>query len=220
MATRKRRNPTRAVSRRSAARTRGSTASAIHGFALAPTVSLPALKDDDGRSDRTFRQLLYDIATAATHLESARSFLASRVGVTPPQYNIVMIVAQYGGRVGISVSEVAAHLHVTNTFVTNETHKLVKLGLVSKGPNPLDARGVLLRLSAEGERRVRKLEPDLLLVNDHLFRRLSQRDFRDLARIVAALIGDFAQTMVILSTMPPSNTASAGPPYAMEVPIK
>ena len=89
-------------------------------FALAPTVSAPALLDATGGGDRDFRQLLYDISIAAAHLESARSYLAGHMDVTPPQYNMVMIIAQYEGQSGISVSEIASHLHVSNTFVTSE----------------------------------------------------------------------------------------------------
>lgn len=186
----------RAVSA-SAPRRSGAAASP---FRLAPTVSISDLLDADG-SDLSFRQLLYDIAIAASHLESARSYLAGRMNVTSPQYNMIMIIAQYEGQTGISVSEVASHLHVTNTFVTAEIKKLMRVGLVEKSPNPTDARSVLLHLTPEGEARVRTLEPELLFVNDHLFRDLSKTDFRHLSRIVASLIGDFARTIALLGTL-------------------
>jgi DNA-binding MarR family transcriptional regulator len=176
-------------------------------FRLAPTVSIPDLLDSDG-SDLSFRQLLYDIAIGASHLESARSYLAARMNVTSPQYNMIMIIAQYEGQTGISVSEVASHLHVTNTFVTAEVKKLMRMGLVDKSPNPSDARSVLLHLTPEGEARVRTLEPELLFVNNHLFRDLSKTDFRHLSRIVASLIDDFARTIALLGTL---KGAAVGP---------
>lgn len=173
---------------------------AAEPFALPPTVGVPAVLDDDG-GDRAFRQLLYDLAIAATHLESAREYLARRLGVTSPQYNMLMVIAQYEGSAGLTVSDVAAHLHVSNTFVTTEIKKLERAGLVAKEANPLDARSVLLRLTPDGEARIQALGPDLLFVNNPLFRNISKEDFRHLSRIVASLIGDFAQTVAVLAVM-------------------
>jgi DNA-binding MarR family transcriptional regulator len=164
-------------------------------------VSNPNLLDVQGGGDKDFRQLLYDVSIAAAHLESARAHLATRMGVTSPQYNMVMIIAQYESADGMSVSEVAAHLHVSNTFVTAEIKKLIGIGLVDKVPNPADARGVLLRLTPEGEVRVRTLEPELLFVNDHLFQKLSRTDFQHLSHVVSSLIDDFARTIALLGAL-------------------
>jgi DNA-binding MarR family transcriptional regulator len=174
--------------------------SAGRPFLLAPTVSLPALLDAQG-GDRRFRQMLYDISTAATLLESARAYLASRLDVTPPQYNMLMVIAQFEGERGLSINEVAAHLHVSNTFVTAEVNKLVKRDLVVKVPNPEDARSVLLNLTAEGERQVQALEQDLMFVNDRLFAGLGASDFEQFSRIIAALIPDFERTVAVLDAL-------------------
>ena len=170
-------------------------------FAFPATVSKPELLDSDGKSDRGFRQLLYDFSVLGAHLEFARSYLASQLGLSSPQYNIVMIIAQYQGALGVSVTEVAQHLHVTKAFITSEAQRLERRGLVTKFENPKDGRSVLLRLSARGEQKVLQIGPKRLLVNDHLFRGLSGEDFRDLARTVASLIGDFAETTGMLRIM-------------------
>jgi DNA-binding MarR family transcriptional regulator len=178
---------------------RGSVAGRI--FIFPATVSKPELLDSDGRSDRGFRQLLYDFSVLGAHLEFARAYLASQLGLSSPQYNIVMIIAQYQGAMGVSVSEVAQHLHVSTAFITAEVQRLEKRGLVRKYQNPKDGRSVLLRLSATGEQKVLQIGPKRLLVNDHLFRGLSGEDFRHLALIVASLIGDFAETTKMLHIM-------------------
>lgn len=172
-----------------------------------PTVSVPAVLDRADGGDRTFRQLLYDISSAATHLESARAYLASRLGITSPQYNMIMVIAQYEGDEGMSVNEIAEHLHVSNTFITAEIKKLESHGLVVKLPNPADARSVLVRLSEEGERQVMDMESEFLFVNDHLFEHLSPGDFQSLSRIIASLIGDFARTVAMLQAV--AQTAKA-----------
>ncbi|MDP9994027.1 DNA-binding MarR family transcriptional regulator [Variovorax boronicumulans] len=167
---------------------------------LGPSVSLPSLLDKGRQPDSTFRQLLYDISVVSTLLESAREYLAGRLGVTSPQYNIVMVVARSGGD-GVSVSDVATRLNVTGAFVTNEVKKLVKGDLIVKKTNPDDGRGVLLSLTPSGYAKVRALEPDLLMVNNRLFGTLSKADFHDLARIMGSLIGVFGQTVAVLKAL-------------------
>src|SRR4029077_9983379 len=74
-----------------------------HLFIMPPTVSKSELLDEDGTSDRRFRQFLYDFSVLAAHLEFARAYLASQIDLSSPQYNIAMIIAQYQGAAGISV---------------------------------------------------------------------------------------------------------------------
>lgn len=185
----------RSAGRKPAARAR-------RAFSLPVTVSRRVLLDDNGASDARFRQLLYDLSTLAGHLEWARAFLAARINLSSPQYNIAMIVARFQGREGVSVSEVAQRLHVSTAFVTSEAGKLEAAGVIVKRQNPRDGRGILLRLSPLGETKVREVGPVRLLVNDHLFRGISGQDFRHLAKTLASLIDDFSGTIQMLKTLP------------------
>jgi DNA-binding MarR family transcriptional regulator len=168
------------------------------GFRLRPSTSKPELLDEGGASDHRFRQFLYDFSVLATELETARAHLAAQIGVTSPQYNILMIIARNQGEDGVSVSEVARYLHVSGAFITSEVRKLENIGLVEKRANPNDARSILLKLSPEGEARVRDVEPERLIVNDNLFQNLSGEDFQHLSRILASLLDDFANTIQLL----------------------
>jgi len=168
-------------------------------FALPPTVSKPDLLDTNRKTDRCFRQFLYDFSVLGDHLEKARAYLASQLGLSSPQYNVVMIVAQYQGKAGVSVSEVARHLHVTTAFIAAEAARLNRMGWIRKHPNPRDGRGVLLRLSPRGQTKILRIGPRRLAVNDHLFRSLSGKKFHQLARTVASLIDDFSETIQLLA---------------------
>jgi DNA-binding MarR family transcriptional regulator len=181
-----------------------------HAFTMPPTVSKPELLDDNGTSDRRFRQFLYDFSVLAAHLEFARAYLASQLDLSSPQYNIVMIIAQYQGEGGISVSDVAQHLHVTTAYITSEVGKLEQAGLVEKRQNPNDGRGVLLRITALAEVKVLQIGPKRLLINDHLFRALSGDDFRQLAQTVASLIDDFTKTTNMLEVMAQAPSSPRG----------
>jgi hypothetical protein len=89
-------------------------------FHLALSASLVELLDEGGKTDHRFRQLLYDFSTLGASLEVARAYLASQLGISPPQYNIAMIVANHQNTGGISVTDVARRLHVSTAFITLE----------------------------------------------------------------------------------------------------
>jgi DNA-binding MarR family transcriptional regulator len=167
-------------------------------FSLIPTVSRPELLDKDGASDLVFRQFLYDFSVMAAYMEAVRTYLASNLELTPPQYNIVMVLAQHREKKMMSVSDVARNLHVTTAFITGEIRKLEHDGLVEKRRNPDDGRGVLLRLTSSGRARVQRTAIQRLQVNDRLFRKLSKEDFRHLSKTVASLIDDFVETAALL----------------------
>lgn len=174
-----------------------------------PTVSVAAVMDPASGSDKAFRRLLYDLGSAAAYLDVARAYLASRIGVTSPQYNMLMVIAQNEGESGISIHEIADHLHVSNTFVTMELKKLAHRGLIVKSPNPADARSVLVSLSEQGERQITSMAPELLRVNDQLFEHITAKDFQSLSRIVASLIGDFSRTAAMLQALQRQEAADA-----------
>ncbi|HUT48858.1 MAG TPA: MarR family winged helix-turn-helix transcriptional regulator [Alphaproteobacteria bacterium] len=154
--------------------------------ALPPTVSQGALLS--GGSDARFRQMVYDLFTVSVRMETVRDALAKDLGVSGPQYSILMAIARLAGTGGVPVGQVADQLHVTGAFVTVETGKLVRAKLVEKSPNPKDGRSVLLRLSERGAKRLERLAPKVCAVNDRFFGVLDRADFETLARIASALV--------------------------------
>lgn len=153
---------------------------------LPPTVSERALLS--GGTDARFRQMVYDLFTVSVRMEAVRDALAKDLGVTGPQYSILMAIARLAGTEGVPVGQVADQLHVTGAFVTVETGKLVRKELVNKTPNPTDGRSVLLRLSQRGAARLEQLAPKVCAVNDRFFGVLDRGEFETLARAASALV--------------------------------
>jgi DNA-binding MarR family transcriptional regulator len=167
-------------------------------FRLPLSATRLELLDEGGTTDHRFRQLLHDFSALAATLEMARAHLASIIGLTAPQYNIVMVLGNHQNAGGICVSDVAKRLHVSTAFITSEAGNLEQAGLVSKRPNPGDGRGVLLRLTPRGEALVRRVGPERQRVNDHLFNSLTAKRFRDLSKTLTTLLNDFAYTVSLL----------------------
>jgi DNA-binding MarR family transcriptional regulator len=162
-------------------------------FALPATVSRAALLDNG--SDERFRRLVYDLFTIAARMETVREHLARRIGITAPQYSVVMAIAQLQGRSGVSVGALAKVLHVSSAFIASETGKLARQGLVTKRQNPKDRRGVLLGLTRAARHRIARLTPEIRAVNDLFFGPLNRAGFEGLAAASASLVNSSHRVM-------------------------
>jgi DNA-binding MarR family transcriptional regulator len=159
-----------------------------------PTVLSPALLDADG-SDWSFRRFIYDLFTVAAWMEVRREYLASRINVTSPQFSVMLAIANLSTQRDVTVGAVAALVRVSGPFVTVETNKLVKLGLVEKRTNPRDRRSVLLSLSKQGHALVREVAIEMRRLNDAFFGKLSAERFSAL-RETMAILADSAEEAI------------------------
>lgn len=151
------------------------------------TTARPALMAD-GTGER-FRRLVSDLFTIGARMDAVRGRFAELVGVTPPQYTILVTVAQMeGARGGAPVRAVADHMHVSGAFVTAETGKLAKKGLLAKRPNPSDGRSVLVTLTAKGRKALDTALPHIRAVNDVFFGKLGAEEFERLAAAAARIV--------------------------------
>jgi DNA-binding MarR family transcriptional regulator len=174
---------------------------------LPATVSRRALLA--GGSDGRFRQMVYDLFTVSVRMEAVRDALARELGVSGPQYSILMAIARLAGAEGVPVGQVADQLHVSGAFVTVEAGKLVRAGLVAKAPNPKDGRSVLLRLSERGAVLLERLAPKVCAVNDRFFGALDRADFENLARTASALVQGADAAVEIARAGPAGPQATA-----------
>ena len=151
-----------------------------------PTTSLPALLDDG--CDRRFRGLVNDLFTIASRMEIVRAHLGQRLGITGPQYSVLMAVAHLQGEGGVSVGSVAQAMHVSSAFIASESGKLASLKLLLKRPNPQDGRGVLLSLAPSGRRKLHRLAHEIRAINDRFFGGLDACSFAGLSAMAGMLV--------------------------------
>jgi DNA-binding MarR family transcriptional regulator len=162
-------------------------------YALPATVSgAPLLK---GGSDQKFRTLVADLFTISTRMEMVREHLGRRMGISGPQYSIVVAVAHLQGQDGISVGGLAQALHVSSAFIATEGGKLVRRKLLLKRTNPLDRRGVLLSVAPAGRLAVDRVSAEIRTVNDLFFGALDAVSFTALSNAAAALVESSAKAL-------------------------
>ena len=154
--------------------------------ALPPTTSRRALLK--GGSDHDFRVLVADLLTISSRMEMVRGHLGARMGVSGPQYSVLIAIAHLQGEHGVSVGALAKALHVSNAFIASETGKLAQRGLLHKRANPKDRRGILLRIAPAGRIEIGKIGDEIRAINDLFFGALDAKAFAALSKAVGALV--------------------------------
>lgn len=152
-----------------------------------------------GKSDHAFRRLLYDFFTVSARLETMKRYLGKRLGLTGPQYTIMMAVKELQGEVGVSVGRVGEYLHVTGTFVTIESGKLLKKGFMEKRSDPQDGRVSLLFLAPKGAKALQSLFPELQQINDMFFALDSRAEFERLCNSLEKLVGNSQRALAFVN---------------------
>ena len=152
-----------------------------------------------GKSDHSLRKLLYDFFTVSARLETVKRYLGEKLSITGPQYTIIMAVAELQGKAGISVGRVGEYLHVTGTFVTMESGKLIKKGLLEKRPDLQDRRVSLLSLAPEGVKALQYLFPELQQINDVFFELDSRTEFERLCKTLDKLVGNSQRALALIN---------------------
>jgi DNA-binding MarR family transcriptional regulator len=160
------------------------------------TISRPEMLSKG--SDAGFRALVHGLLAFAARLEAIRDGFAELVGLTGIQYTILISIGHLQSDGDVTVGSVADHLHISGAFVTNETGKLLRLGLITKVQDLKDRRRVCLRLTALGRDLLSRLTPVQVPVNDALFEFLTAEQFRALGPLLDRIVGCGDRALALL----------------------
>jgi DNA-binding MarR family transcriptional regulator len=139
-------------------------------------------------SDDAFRAFVHGLVAVAVRLEKFRSGFADLIGLSGVQYTILISISHLQTDRSVSVKQVADYLSLSGAFVTTETGRLLKKGLIRKEPDGTDQRRVRLTVTDEGMARLEALAPVQREVNDVLFGCLSAEQFRELRAVVPKIV--------------------------------
>ena len=104
-----------------------------------------------------------DYETLANFRYGLRRFLAfsevgaNRSGLTSQQYQALMAIRGFSIREPVSIGDLASYMLVRHHTAVELVDRMVKLKIISRRADPSDGRRVLLQLTGEGERRLRRL---------------------------------------------------------------
>ena len=152
------------------------------------TITNPACLIDG--SDTEFRHLVNGLLPFAARLLTVRDGFGILIGLTGVQYSLIRSISHLSQQGEVTVNQLADHLHLSGPFITIETGKLKKLGLIDKKAHPDDRRKMLLTITAAGTRLLNELLPVQQRINDVLFDGVTRTEFKVLCSIVDRLVAN------------------------------
>jgi MarR family transcriptional regulator, organic hydroperoxide resistance regulator len=168
--------------------------------ALPLSVTRPEILIDG--SDREFRRLIHRMLIGQARLAAVRESIAGRIGVSGTQYTMLMSVLHLQGTAGVSIGALADYLEVTGPHVTGIIGKLVASGLVRKAVNPKDRRGVLVKLTPGGRKKLLQAFAFISAVNDRLFEGVGREEYRAVASFNAKFVRNTQATLDWIDRQP------------------
>jgi MarR family transcriptional regulator, organic hydroperoxide resistance regulator len=135
----------------------------------------PALKNQD-----QIRRFTWVIASIGVHLEELRYFWAKTLGISGPQWMILMALADMDQGDGVPVNVVSKKLHVDSSFVTTQSKLLEKKGFLRRKTSTEDARIVQMSLTDKTYKQLTALASQQETLNEFIFAELDDGELADL----------------------------------------
>ncbi|MGY4281576.1 DNA-binding MarR family transcriptional regulator [Bradyrhizobium sp. LM2.7] len=113
--------------------------------------------DEKEQFDRAVRDLIWNIVELHSQLEEIHKSWAELLGITEPQWLILMAIDELDDGRGVSGIAVANKLRIHPAFVTNQTKKLEQMELLARVISPDDARFLQISLTQKAQMEMAKL---------------------------------------------------------------
>lgn len=131
------------------------------------------------------------ISRLAKHLDRARrdAFAAHQLEVW--EFDVLAALRRAGRPYELSPGELIRQTLSTSGTMTNRVNRLESRGLVVRQPNTDDRRGVRVRLTADGRRRVQDALADLLGYEQQVLAAIDPAEREQLADLLRRLLAPF-----------------------------
>jgi len=140
-----------------------------------------------GKNHDIARQFAWEIAAIHVHLQEIRYFWAKALGVSGPQWMILMALADLDQGEGVPVKVVSKMLHVDPSFVTTQSKMLEKKGFMRRKTSGDDARVVQMSLTDKTYKHIAALASQQEELNNFIFAEFSDRELIEFTGKLAAL---------------------------------
>lgn len=124
--------------------------------------------------DRAVSDFIWNIVEIHSQLEEIHKSWARMLGITEPQWLILMAIDELDEDRGVSGIAVANKLRIHPAFVTNQTKKLEKMELLARVTSPDDARFLQISLTEKARAEITKLSIKRQALNSTMFGELDE----------------------------------------------
>jgi DNA-binding MarR family transcriptional regulator len=105
--------------------------------------------------------LAASVIRLARHLEIGRRETLAARDIEVWEYDVLLALREAEQPAGLSAGALIAATQVASGTMTNRVDRLARRGFVTREPDPADRRGVLVRLTTTGRRRVDQARGDV-----------------------------------------------------------
>ena len=127
------------------------------------------------------------IASINVHLEELRYFWAKTLGISGPQWMILMALSDMDQDNGVPVNAVSKKLHVDSSFITTQSKVLEKKGFLRRKTSSEDARIVQMSLTDKTYKHLASLAAQQEALNDFIFAEFDDQQLDQLTDKLSAL---------------------------------
>jgi DNA-binding MarR family transcriptional regulator len=133
------------------------------------------------------KRFTWEISSINTHLEELRQCWARTLGISGPQWMILMAISDLDKDDGVPINVVSKLLHVDPSFVTTQSKLLEKKGLLRRKPSPTDARVVRLSLTDKTLKHLASLAEQYKTIREYVFEEFDERELTEFTTRLATL---------------------------------
>jgi MarR family transcriptional regulator, organic hydroperoxide resistance regulator len=145
------------------------------------------LGETAAKNQDTIRRFAWVINSVGVHLEELRYFWAKALGISGPQWMILMALADLDDKDGVPVNVVSKKLHVDPSFVTTQSKLLEKKGFLRRKTSTEDARVVQMSLTDKTYKQMAGLAAQQEALNEFIFAELSNKQLDELIDTLSGL---------------------------------
>jgi len=145
------------------------------------------LSEKASKNQETIRRFVWAIDSVGVHLEELRYFWARALGISGPQWMILMALADLDEKDGVPVNVVSKKLHVDPSFVTTQSKLLEKKGFLRRKTSTEDARIVQMSLTDKTYKQLAGLAAQQEALNEFIFAELSNKQLDELTNTLGGL---------------------------------
>ncbi len=124
------------------------------------------------------------IIRLARHLELGRRETLAARELEVWEFDVLLALRTAQERAGLSPGALISATQVASGTMTNRIDRLARRGLVTREPDPADRRGVLVRLTTAGRRRVDQARGDVRKTEERLLESLGARKRQQLSAAI------------------------------------
>jgi DNA-binding MarR family transcriptional regulator len=113
---------------------------------------------------------------------------AAKFGLQKGEFDVIATLRRAGAPYELTPTNLYEAMLLTSSAMTSRIDRLERAGLVERGPDPMDRRGVRVRLTAKGLDLINDIMPQHVANELEALSSLDARERKELDRLLAKLI--------------------------------